>query len=159
MMERIERTGVELRAEGRNLSGVVMPYGTVAPTFKEKFLPGSLLVQSVVPLNLAHKDLAVVAFTGGGKLELRDTPEALLMECEVPETPPGDMALDMLQQGQITGLSVEFRSVQETKEGDLRVIERATLLGIGLVRTPAYPQSKVEVRSAQWNLLLLGGVG
>ena len=42
---------------------------------------------------------------------------------------------------------MEFDPLQERTEGDLRIIERARLRGVGLVDSPAYPASRVEVRA------------
>ena len=153
-MERIERQ-IEFRAVNRRLVGTVLRYGDVSPSHKERFVPGSLLIQGTIPLNLAHDPLATVAFTTGGGLELRDTPDSLELECAVPEIPAGDLALSLLSDNRIGGASLEFRAIKESKDDGLRVIEQAELLGIALVKTPSYPMSKVEVRAARLNSLLL----
>ena len=152
-MERIERQ-IEFRAVNRRIVGTVLRYGDVSPSHRERFVPGSLLIQGTIPLNLAHDPLATVAFTGGG-LELRDTPDALELECAIPEIPAGDLALSLLSDNRIGGASLEFRAIKESKDDGLRVIEQAELLGIALVKTPSYPMSKVEVRAARLTSLLL----
>ena len=43
---------------------------------------------------------------------------------------------------------MEFHALEERAENGIRVIERAELVGVGLVDTPAYPASKAEVRAA-----------
>ena len=43
-------------------------------------------------------------------------------------------------------MSVEFRAVHERQDAGIRVIEDAVLSGIGIVRAPAYGDSRVEAR-------------
>ena len=57
------------------------------------------------------------------------------------------MRLSEIAAGRIVGLSVEFKALAERREGGIRVIERATLGGIGLVRSPSYTGSRVERRN------------
>ena len=45
-----------------------------------------------------------------------------------------------------TGLSVEFNAEREARRGGMRVISRALLGGAGLVDSPSYKGSTVEVR-------------
>ena len=46
-----------------------------------------------------------------------------------------------------SGLSVEFHPLREHRDGGQRVIDDAELRGAGLTDTPAYPDTRVEVRS------------
>ena len=139
-------SGIELRAEGRRLSGVVLTFGEVSPSHREKFEPGSLRLAETVHLDLGHDPLKAAAWFPGGGLELRSDHSALRMVAEVPKIPAGDAALEMLRSGRATGLSVEFSALKERRDGNLRVIEDAELRGIGLVRNPSYQQSHVEAR-------------
>ena len=138
--------GAEVRAEGRRLSGVVMVYETVSPSHRERFEPGSLRMAEAVHLDLQHDPLRAVAWHPGGGLELRQDGKALSMVATLPPIPAADRALELVRSGATTGLSVEFRATKERREGALRVIEAATLTGIGIVRSPSYEQSQVEAR-------------
>ena len=71
---------VELRAEGRQLSGVVMPYNERAlmPWGGERFEPGAFQPLGDVKLNLQHQRTTLLTRTGAG-LELIDGPDALRM--------------------------------------------------------------------------------
>ena len=81
----------ELRAEGRRLSGTAMPYNVVSPGHREKFLPGAFAGRLAdVALDVQHTRSRVIARTGGGGLELQDTPTALMMEATLPETREAD---------------------------------------------------------------------
>ena len=145
---------LELRAEGRKLSGVVIRYSDVSPTHQERFAPGAFRLAESVPLNLAHDDLKAVAWYPNGGLVLSDSDSELRFEAELPPIPAGDLALDLVKTGKAKGLSVEFRAHKERRDNGIRVVESALLAGIAIVPNPSYPQSQVEARQAR-NLDLL----
>ena len=60
----------------------------------------------------------------------------------------GNAGLELVRAKIVRGLSVEFVALQERSEANLRIIERARLVGIGVVDTPAYPASAIEARAA-----------
>ncbi len=144
-MERLTTRG-ELRAEGRTLAGVVMRYGEIGDR-NERFLSGAFTREGTPWLNLEHDPLRVVAWEGAG-LEFRDTPEALTLRAELPRIPAADVALEGVRSGARTGLSVEFRAIRERREPQTgtRVLEAATLAGVGIVERPSYGGSRLETR-------------
>ena len=146
MFERRHLSGVELRTEGRRLSGTVLEYADVSPSHRERFEPGALRVAEAVSLNLMHDPLQSVAWHPGGGLQLEHDESALRMVAEVPPIPAGDVALAMVRDGQARGLSIEFQAELERRESGVRVIEAATLTGVGLVSDPSYLRSTVEAR-------------
>ena len=79
---------------------------------------------------------------------LADTPRALTMRAELPDTPRATQALADVRARLLRGLSVEFHALRERFEGSLRIIERARLVRLSLVDDPAYPASAVEAREA-----------
>lgn len=138
----------ELRAaEGeRILTGTAIRYGDVAvlPWGKERFEAGAFDVsKSDVILNTMHIRTAPLARTGGGGLELRDSPEALTIRAELPDTRDADETLTLVRTKVLRGLSVEFRAEDEAMVNGIRVIRRATLGGVGVVDRPAYADSTV----------------
>ena len=139
-------TGLELRAEGRRLTGTVMRYGDVSASHRERFEPGSLRIADSVHLDLDHDPERAVAWHPGGGLTLANGRAELKMTAVLPPIPAANRALDEIRAGRVGGLSVEFRAVKERRDGNLRVIENAELRGIGLVRNPSYQQSHVEAR-------------
>ena len=141
------RAGGQLRAEARRLSGVVLRYGDVSPSHNERFEPGALSIAGPVPLNLQHDPMRAVAWSPGGGLELHPDRDALRMTAELPPIPAADAALSMVREGLASGLSVEFRAERERVEAGIRVVERAVLMGVGLVRKPSYQSSRVEARA------------
>ena len=138
---------------GRALVGTVMPYGQVADGKKgpEKFLAGAFgdVANVDAILNLQHDRKQPLARTGGGGVILVDAPEALTMTATLPETAAGNDAVALVTGGVMRGLSVEFAALRERREAGVRVIERAVLLGIGLVDRPAYPAATVEARQGE----------
>jgi len=149
-VERRERvaTGLEARREGRTLAGRVLEFGDVSPSHRERF--EGLDVPGPVSLNLDHDPLRGVAYAPGGGLVLVRDARGLSMRADVPPTPAGELALHGVLSGRYRGLSVEFVARRERREGGLRVVERADLYGVGLVRNPSYPASSVEARQETW---------
>ena len=136
----------ELRVEGRRLSGVVMVYGEVSPSHRERFEPGSLRMAEAVHLDLDHDPERAVAWHPGGGLAIENGRDSMTMRAELPPIPAADRALHEVKAGKVAGLSVEFRTVRERRDGDMRVIEDAILSGVGIVRVPSYGASRVEAR-------------
>ncbi len=140
-MER--RAGGELRAlSGRRVEGVLLRYSdtaTLPDGRRERFEAGSLdPLPGSLPVNVQH-DPAMMA----GTLAVEGDGEAIRAGGKVS---PG--AHDLVRRGALGGLSVEFRALREREEAGTRLIERAELLGAGLVDRPAYPLSGVEARAA-----------
>ena len=127
------------------MSGVVIRYGDTSPTHRERFSPGALQFDSV-PLNYRHNQLVCVGWHPGGGVQLQDSPEVLTMIAELPPIPASDRALREVREGKLGGLSVEFHCEHDRQEDGIRIIEKARLVGVGLVESPSYPESKVETR-------------
>ena len=148
-MGQTERRFVELRQEGRTLSGVAIAYGSEAKirSFRERFNAGAFGDVSGldVILNRQHDRARPLARTGGGGLELRDSAERLEIAADLPETRGADDVLTLVGAGILRGLSLEFVAIRETWQGNLRTILRATLRGVGIVDRPAYPDSAISV--------------
>lgn len=141
-MDGITRT-VEFRAspDARTLAGVAIDYRDMSPSHRERFEPGALApVPDSVPLNLMHDGA-----TPAGDAYLVDGPERLEFRAAVR---PDSAAAKLVAQGLCSCASIEFRAIEERREDGLRVVTRASLLGIALVAAPSYPSSRVEVRQA-----------
>lgn len=143
-MER--RDGVEIRAEGRTLVGPIINYGEVSPSHRERFEPGSLLVEPNAYLEYRHNPMVAVAH--GDDFVIEDTPQALMGRATLPNIPAADLALEEVRSGRITGFSVAFKALEETRDADgIRVIQKAIVPRVGLVAKPSYQGSMVEARS------------
>ena len=141
----------ELRVSGRTVSGTVMRYGDVADmgAFRETFLPGSFgdPQQIDATINVMHQEARLLGRTGGGGLVFRSMPDALVMSATLPTTREADDTLQLVNNGTLRGLSVEFRAQVDKFRGDLREISSAVLGGLALVDRPAYQGSAgLEVR-------------
>lgn len=146
-MAEIERrtAATEIRVEGRKLIGTAMRYGEVSPSHRERFEPGAFRMADTVILDVGHDRERAVAWTGAG-LTLDDGERELELAADLPPIPAADRALDEIRAGKTTGLSVEFRARKERRDGEIRVIEEADLLGVGIVQHPSYQGARVEAR-------------
>ena len=68
------------------------------------------------------------------------------ISAELPDTTAGRDAAADVRSGLLTGLSVEFRSQKEGRRGGLREIRQAFAPRAGLVDSPSYSGSVVQVR-------------
>ena len=127
-----------------------MPYNVVSPGHREKFLPGAFAGRlGDVALDVQHDRRRIVARTGGGGLELRDTPAALYMTADLPETREASDALTLVRQRILRSLSVEFVSLRERYVTGVRVIEQAALPRLSVVDSGSYPGTGVQARYAE----------
>lgn len=154
----------ELQRDGRVLLGQGIVYGDLARVGSraERFLPGALgAVESLdVLLNVQHDRARPLARTGGGGLVLKDSPVALEVRAELPETREATDTLALIEAGVLRGISLEFQAVEERMESGVRVIAKAVLRGLAVVDRPAYPSSTVSARAevetpARWRELIL----
>ena len=141
------RCAVELRADdtqagpGR-LTGTLLRYGERAGDRAEVFEPGSLSWPAGgIVLNRQHQRGAPIARVVP---EVRDG--AVVVDVALPETAAGRDAAAEVRAGLFRGLSVEFRAVLQDYRGGVRRIKRGILTGAGLVDTPSFTGSTVEVR-------------
>ncbi len=148
------RQGVELRADGRTLTGAAIRYGDVSPSHRERFAPGSLVVSPDLAPTLGHRTGRVLAY--GDDVRVEDRQDALIVEAHLPRTKTADRALDGVQSGRYRGWSVEFVARRESRDASgVRVIEAADLPGLALVDHPSYPGSGVEARQGDDGALTL----
>lgn len=156
-MDGLQKRFIELRYDGeRTLSGTLMRYGDTAVMpwgDKERFEPGAFgnVGKADVTLNVQHDRSRLIGRTGGGGVELRDSPTELSISAKLPDTREANDAIELVRGKILRGFSVEFLpddARQEMEGGKrLHIITRAKLVGVGVVDRPAYPHSKVNPRS------------
>ena len=147
---KVESRAVEIRieadAERRGpgiLEGILMPYGPPgAQDRREMFEPGSLHwpADGVLLREMHRREAPIARFTP----ETTDT--EVRAKILLPDTQRGRDAAANVRAGVLRGLSVEFRSEKETVRDGVRVIQRASLVGAGLVDSGAYAGATVEAR-------------
>lgn len=134
------------------MSGVALTYGETAkmPWGYEVIPYGAFgdLADADLRLTLLHDPSTLLARSGGGGLEVIDTPERLEFRADVVRTQAGSDAVEMVRAGLLRGASIEFRAVSDSFQADTRIIRKANLRGFGLVDKPAYPSSVIEARRA-----------
>ena len=138
-------------SNGRTVVGTALDYNTPDRHEREMFESGVFgnVSELDVKLNIQHDRRRMIARTGGGGLELSDSPNRLQVAATLPEIRDADDALTMIEKRMLRGFSVEFRAKQERYIRATRSIRSALLSGIGLVDIPAYGNSIItEVRQA-----------
>ena len=145
--------GLELRADGRVLAGLAVPWGRTETCGtdrcvrggRERFEPGSLLLAPAgASLNLDHDSAKVLA--DGDGLAFEDRADGLHIRAELPAGALQDEALASVADRSRLGLSIEFRALVEDEDADVRVLRLARLDAVALVKDPAYRQAAVETR-------------
>ena len=93
-----------------------------------------------------------------GNLKIIGDEERVAAELTLPATELGKETLREIDQGLITGMSIEMRAQSQflTDNHRHRVITGARWRGFGLVGAPAYPGSVLEQRDWRPQLLALG---
>ena len=151
-MGEIERRAgpVEVRYDGRYLTGPAVTYGEVAtgPKGPERFEVRSFVSGlDTAALILQHDKASIIAEQPDG-LAYTDGPLALDLRALLR---PGGAEARLVQRGTLRGLSVGFIALQEHRDDGGRVITRAHLDHTSLVDRPAYAGSTVELRqNAAW---------
>lgn len=133
----------------RTIGGVAMRYGDVATMpwgDEERVEPGAFgeVTRADVILNLMHQRERPVARTGGGGLDLTNDHHALRASASLANTQDGNDVLTLVGKKILRGLSVQMVVHRYRIIGNVRVIERAKLTGLGIVDSPAYPESVIN---------------
>ena len=132
---------VERRSPGR-LVGTLLTYGEKSSDRAEVFAPGSLSwsPQGVVLRRQHDRSQPILRFIP----ELLD--DKLVIDAILDDTLVGRSTATEIRSGLFTGLSVEFRASKERQREGLREIVSAELVGAGLVDSPSYANSHVDLR-------------
>ena len=138
----VECRADESRQSPGRLYGRLLTYGETAADRRETFAAGSLSWPSDgILLRRQHARAAPI---------MRITPSvkggAVIVDAPLPDTQAGRDAAVEVRNGTLAGLSVEFRAERERQHGGIREIQRAALVGAGLVDAPSYDSATVELR-------------
>ena len=182
----IETCGLKVRepqegqAESRTIEGTPIVFGVrsvnltpwsetreVYEVLEPGCITNELLQRSDVILNLNHSNLVADVLgrcrNGKGTLSLELHPMNIGCRCDIAKTANADAAIELMNRGDITGMSfafeddwqdtengVSYERTAETRNGKevwLRHVKRITgLYGVAIVTHPAYEQTSVGVR-------------
>ena len=142
----------ESRQSPGRITGVLLTYEQRARDRAELFTAGALEWDpDGIVLNEQHNRAAPI---------MRFIPELrgaeLVIDAPLPDTSRGRDAAVMVRNKTLRGLSVEFRSLIESRQSGIRHIQKARLGGAGLVDSGSYG-NRVEVRS-KGGVIVPGGV-
>ena len=132
----------ESRQSPGRIVGTLLTYEERARDRPEVFATGALSwPDEGIVLNLQHDRAQPI---------MRFLPEvrgaAVVIDAPLPDTSRGRDAAVMIRNRTMLGLSVEFRALREDRIAGIRRIASARLGGAGLVDSPSYAGSSVEVR-------------
>lgn len=162
MTETIRRTfAVEISRSGadqRTLGGCCVPYGVVATVsddgvnaYREMFAPGAL-TRSIaaagagrIPLKYRHGEGLLDTVGRATQLDERDDPPGLWGMFRVFDGLVGDQALTLVDEGMLTGLSVQGVPLKSRRNAEGVVVrERLHLTEISLCEEAAYIDAALE---------------
>ena len=137
---------VSASGDGRTLEVRVVPYNEVATVadpphytpYQEMWVPGAFERQLSAPnrvsvfVNVEHEQ-GIKGVVGRGT-SLRETPDGLHGTFRMLQHPDADKALELVNEGDLTGVSLEFTAGQSVREGGIVKRLKARLVNIALVR-------------------------
>ncbi|WP_312405242.1 HK97 family phage prohead protease [Rhizobium sp.] len=149
---------VEHRAEDdkRTLVGYAAVFERLTDVggyFQEKISPGAFAdaIKGDIRALIDHDRGRVIGRTKSGTLRLKEDGTGLRVEIDVPNTTDGNDLWELVERGDITGMSFGFRVTKETwdETGDIpvRTIEKLELLEVSAVAWPAYEDTTLAKRS------------
>lgn len=140
MSNLVQSGTIELRSSG-TLHGRILEEGRASESLSELFLVGAVDWGSAgIPLRVDHKE-----DRGAETVFPYRRAASIFVNCAQPSVE----LRDAVQSGK-RYMSVEFISIKErrTRSG-IREIAKAMLVGVSLVKAPAYVQTFAEMRSAR----------
>ena len=150
---RVERWRSEAVADEHGLTGVLIAYGDPAMQWgiRTTVAPGALTVWDEGLVNIQHYDHLPVAKFDTEYVAFADASDAMRMSLKYPANPGGEAVRQFIDTGVLEGLSMEIMVHKESwtydeedSEKDSRLITKATLIGVGVVSTPAFDKSRFD---------------
>ena len=144
MIERRYSHIAAVKDADHSLAGTAMRYGSIAslPFGSESVAAGAFKLADTIVLDVNHDRTRILARNGAGMV-LTDTPTALEMTATLPDTSLARDTMKLVEAGVMQGLSVEMVVRSARFVDGVRIIEKADLVGLGLVPDPAYTESEV----------------
>jgi len=149
----------ELRAEGekRTIAGYAAVFNSEADIggyFREVIMPGAFsdsLKEADVRALVDHDSGRVIGRSKSGTLRLVEDERGLSVEIDLPDTSDGRDIGELVNRGDIDGMSFGFRVTHdewdETVEPNVRTIHQIELHEVSAVTWPAYADTTLAMRS------------
>jgi HK97 family phage prohead protease len=163
-MTKIEKRGgtlgVETRAadEKRTLVGYAAVFNSDADIggwWTERIAPGAFseAIGGDVRALVNHDGGRVIGRTASGTLRLKEDERGLVVEIDVPNTTDGNDLWELVERGDISGMSFGFAvkhdEWDETGDMPIRTIHKVELFEVSAVAWPAYDDTEIGKRSLQ----------
>lgn len=157
-LHRITPTDLEVRSDGRTVTGIAVPFGapaeirTARGAYTETFLRGAF-TRTIAERGhrvkfCAEHDRGSPPL--GRALLLREDSAGLYGEFKVSATVAGDEVLELIRDGALDALSIGFRAVTDRWNADRTAVDRveAALYEVSACAFPVYDEARVlAVRS------------
>ena len=123
--------------------------------FKEQIAPGAFAdaIAGDVRALVDHDTGRVIGRTKSGTLRMQEDGVGLRVEIDVPNTTDGNDLWELVERGDISGMSFGFKVTKETwdETGDVpvRTIQALELMEVSAVAFPAYDDTTIGKRSLE----------
>jgi HK97 family phage prohead protease len=152
--------GVEVRAESdkRTLTGYAAVFNEEADIggyWIERIEPGAFTksLAGDVRALVDHDTARVIGRTRSGTLRLSEDERGLKVEIDVPNTTNGNDLWELVERGDVSGMSFGFRVTRqewnESAEPPVRTIKEVELYEVSAVAFPAYDGTEIGKRSLE----------
>ena len=135
----------QILEEGRMFTEIIRP-----TAFRRALASGGRILAT-----LNHDPSKLLGTTHSGTLALRDEPDGLRFEVDLPDTPTGNEVRTLVQRGDLNGASFTFtvRKGGDKWTDNTRELVDVFLYELGPVALPAYSTSALGLRNLDFDLL------
>ncbi len=97
-----------------------------------------------------HDPQYVLGRNKSGTLKLAEDEKGLAVEINLPDTTYARDLLESIRRGDVSQMSIGFRTVQDSFDKDgVRTLEKLKLFDVSPVTFPAYPETDVKIRGTR----------
>lgn len=152
--------GVETRAddEKRTLTGYAAVFNSdtdIGGWWTERVAPGAFTdtIGGDIRALIDHDTGRIIGRTKSGTLRLKQDERGLAVEIDVPNTTNGNDLWELVERGDISGMSFGFRVTKqewdETIDPPVRTIQAVELFEVSAAAFPAYDDTEIGKRSLE----------
>lgn len=150
---------VTRQSDSNMVAGYAATFGDVADIggyFREVIAPGAFaqtLLSADVRAYFDHDRGRVLGRKSAGTLRLKEDAKGLAVEIDLPDTSDGRDVRELIDRGDISGMSFGFvvskETWDETVEPPTRTIHAVELREVSIVSEPAYDGTSIALRSLE----------